>query len=114
MSVKAQYLDVGAPQFPIDKFYQFGNGSYLFRFRKNGIAATVFYTIEVFKPNGRDFLFSNKLVYGINFIDSLLAPFTDKIIPLNVDFLASGVGPTDLNDETLGDQILICTKLTET
>jgi hypothetical protein len=114
MAVKVQFLDVGARQFPVDKYFTFGNGSYLFRFRKNVQAEVPFYTVEIFSANGKKLLFANQLVYGQNAIDSLLAPFRDKIIPLNIDYEATGVGADYLNDETLGKDVLLVTGITET
>lgn len=113
MSVRAQYLDVSAKQFPLDKFFSFGSGSYLFRFRKNNQAKDTFYTIEIFAADGRTFLYSNKIVYEQPILDSILAPFEQKIIPLNLDRLSSGVGIADITDETLGREILLMTSLTE-
>lgn len=113
MSVRAQFLDVVASQFPVDKLFSFARGSYLFRFRKNTKAANVFYTVEIFAADGRTFLYSNKIVYEQELLDSILAPFIQKIIPLNLDRLSTGSGVADITDETLGREILLCTSLTE-
>lgn len=114
MALKIQYLDVGAKQFPVDKFFSFSNGSYLLRFRKNARGAVPFYTVEVFSANGKTFLYANQLVYNQGFIDSLLAPFQDQIIPINVDRESSGIGIDSLTDESLGSDVLLATDITET
>jgi hypothetical protein len=114
MAIKVQYLDVGATQFPVDKFFTFGVGSFLIRFRKNARGEVPFYTGEVFSANGKTFLFSSQFVYAQEFIDSLLAPFQDQIIPLNVDRESSGLGADYLTDETLGNEVLLATDIVET
>lgn len=114
MSLKIQYLDVGAQQFPVDKFFSFANGSFLIRFRKNARGEVAFYTAEVFSSNGRTFLYSNQLVYRQPFSDSLLAPFPDKIIPYNAERESAGFGVDFLNDESLGKDVLLVTNITET
>lgn len=114
MSLKVQFLDVSAKIIPADKFYTFSTGGFLCRFRKNNFADVPFYTMEVFAANGRTFVFANKLVYGQEFVDSLLAPFRDKLIPLNIDYEATGLGPTELTDETFGTDIRIVSGIIET
>jgi len=105
-----KYLDVSAADFPVDKYYTFSNVTYLFRFKKNDNGL---YTVEIWDVKGQTFLFSNKIVYGRPICDSLLAPFQDKIIPLNIDVLNGLAGTTDINDSTLGNQIKLYTSIVE-
>jgi hypothetical protein len=109
MALVIKSLDVFGAQIPVDKYYTFGNKSFLLRFRKsiNGI-----FSVEVFDSNGEKFLFSNKLTYGQQFIDSLLAPFQDKVIPLSINLIRGEPG-IDVVNEELGEEVKLMTDIIE-
>ena len=90
MALTAEYLDVAGAEIPAEKFYTFGGVQYIFRVKKNDIAS--FFTIEIYDTNNETFVYSNKIVYGSNLTDSILCPFQDKIIPLNIQVLAGQNG----------------------
>jgi hypothetical protein len=104
-------IDVSASQFPIDKQFSFGRQNFIFRFRKNAISNE--YSVEIYTIDGQTFLYGNKIVYGQNIIDSIKAPFSNKIIPLNISLLQNDTGTTEINDTTFGDQIKLVTNIVE-
>ena len=107
--VKISSLDVSAAEFPVDKTFTFDGTQYLLRFRKNKFTG---YSVEIYTDDGATFLYANKIVYGENLIDCpVVAPFSDKIIPLCVSLLTSDTGTTDIDDSTLGDKILLITDI---
>lgn len=103
-------LDISADVIPVDKIYTFSSGSFLCRFRKNNSGI---FTVEFYNANGTVFLFANKLTYGQNVIDSILAPFTDKIIPLSINVLQGVSAPKEINDNTLGADVVLATAINE-
>lgn len=104
-----EHLDLTAAQLPVDKAYTFAAGSFIFRARKNSEFPS--YTIEVFSSDGRTFLFSNRLTYGQNFMDYLLGPFTDQIIPLSVNLLQGKPGSDVIDDVSFGSQTFLGTAI---
>jgi len=103
-------LDISADVIPVDKNYTFSSGSYLCRFRKNDSGI---FTVEFYTADGTTFLFSNKLTYGQNVIDSILAPFTDKIIPLSINVLQGVVAPKEIDENTFGNDVVLATAINE-
>ena len=110
ISQTVTYLDVKASELPVNKYYTFSKKTYLFKFKKNDNGI---YTVEIWDNKDQNCLFTNKITYGMPIIDSLLAPFQDKIIPLNLDVLNGESGTTEINDETFGNQIKLYTGLVE-
>ena len=110
MSIDIQFLDISGSQIPTDKFYEFDGDTFVLRFKFNDAE---FFTVEVYDSLNKTFLYSNKLNYGSNIIDSLLAPFTSKIIPLNPDILRGELSTEEITAETLGDKIKLVTDITE-
>ncbi len=112
MSIEQEVLDISADQIPIDKFYDFDGTTFLLRFVKN--KKFDFFTVAIFDSTGVTLLHSNKLVYGVNIIDSVLAPFQDPIIPLNINVL-KGETTDDkfVDDVTLGNTVKLFTNLIE-
>jgi hypothetical protein len=110
--IEAEYLDIVGSEIPVRKIYSFGGESYQFFFKKN--EQYDFFTIELYDATGETFLFSNKIVYGQPVIDSLLAPFQDKIIPLNLAVLQTGEGVKEITADTLGNEIKLYTNIITT
>lgn len=109
MSIEADFLDINGVEIPIRKTYEFGGVSYIFDFKYN--EKYDFYTVEIFDITGEEFLYSNKLVYGQNIIDTKLAPFEDKIIVLNLSVLSTGEGVIDITADTLGNEVKLYTNI---
>lgn len=103
-------LDISSDVIPVDKIYTFSNGSYLCRFRKNDSGI---FTVEFYTSDGQNFLFANKLTYGQNVIDSILAPFSDKIIPLSINVLQGVSAPKEIDGNTLGQDVVLATAINE-
>lgn len=103
-------LDIAAADMSVDKVYSFSNGSYLCRFREN---SSGIFTVEFYTANGKTFLFSNKLTYGQNVIDSILAPFTDKVIPLSINVIQGVQAPKEVSELTLGNDVQLVTAINE-
>jgi len=106
----SKYLDIKASEFPTEKYYNFSGKVYLFKFKKNAIG---FYTIEIWDAKNQNFLYSNQITYGVTICDSALAPFMDKIIPLNLAVLNGNSGTIDINDDTLGNKVKLYTDISE-
>jgi len=109
--ITSTYLDISSVGLPLKRYFNFSNSVYLFKIQKNDFGQ--FYTIEVWDSTEKNLLFSNKIVYGQPFFDSVLAPIQDKIIPLNIDKLINGQGTDLIDDETLGNQIKLYTNIEE-
>ena len=109
--ITTEFLDISGAQIPVDKFYEFTGTTFVFRlkFNKRGN----FFTFEIYDSLNLTFLFSNKIVYGSNLIDSLLAPFQDEIIALNTDILRGLLSTEEITAVTLGDKIKLYTSITE-
>ncbi|MCH7928816.1 MAG: hypothetical protein IID03_12685 [Candidatus Dadabacteria bacterium] len=107
-----QFLDITGEEIPIKKTYEFGGRSFVFHFKEN--TKFGFFTVEISDATGEIFLYSNKLVYNQPIMDSLLGPFTDLIIPLNINQLSTGAGVIEITRETLGNEIKLYTNITET
>ncbi len=105
------YLDIAASEFPSDRLFTFNSVSYLFRFRKNKFAA---YSAEIYTADGKTFLYAMKLVYGQNILDTIVAPFSNPVVPLNPALITSDIGTTEVNDETLGVKIKLVTGIDAT
>lgn len=101
-------LDISAAEFPTEKTYTFSNRTYLFKFRKNIFGD---YVVEIWSADGRTFLYANKIVYGQNIIDTIKAPFQDKIVPLCISLITSDNGTKEINDTTLGDAVQLVTAI---
>lgn len=106
-----EFLDISGEQIPVNKFYEFSGTTYVFRIKYN--EAGDFFTIEVYDSLDTTFLFSNKIVYGSNLIDSLRAPFADKIIPLNLDILQGITSSEEITTESLGAAVKLYTNIEE-
>jgi len=104
------YLNVQASDFPANKYFSISGTMYLFKFKKNDSGI---YTVEIWDQKGQNFLFSNKIIYGMPFVDSINGPFQNKIIPLNIDELNGESLLVDINDSTLGNQIKLYTGIIE-
>lgn len=112
MSIEQETLDISAEQIPIEKFYDFGGTTFLLKFIEN--KKFEFFTVNIFDSTGVALLYSNKLVYGVNIIDSVLAPFQDSIIPLNINVLKGETTDDKVVDDiTLGNTVKLFTDLTE-
>jgi len=111
MSLEAESLDLFGSQIPINKFYDFEDITFLLKFKKNRDGN--FFTVEVFDSLGINFIFGNKLVYGVNVFDSISAPTTEKLIPLNINILKGEQGTEEINEETLGNAIKLYTDILE-
>lgn len=101
-------LDVSAVDFPSDRLFTFNSVSYLLRFRKNMFEG---YSVEIYTPDGKTFLYANKIVYGQNIMDTILAPFQNEIIPFNPALITGDVGTTEVNDSTLGKEVKLLTAI---
>ncbi len=110
--VQTEFLDITGVEIPVKKTYEFGGKLFIFHFKEN--TKFGFFTVEISDATEENFLYSNKLVYNQPVIDSLLAPFTDLIIPLNITQLSTGSGVIEINRETLGNEIKLYTNITET
>jgi hypothetical protein len=106
--LETEYLDLLGTEIPVQKTYEFSGQTYIFFFKKNDLG---FFTVEVYDVNTEEFLYSNKLVYGQPIMDSKLAPFEDLITPLNLGVVTTGQGITDINSETLGNDIKLYTNI---
>lgn len=111
MSLATEFLDITGSEIPISKTYSFDGITYTFRFKEN--KSFNFFTVEIFDATGEIFLYSNKLVYGRPIMDSTLAPFLDKIIPLNIARLQTGKGTALITKDTLGGEIKLYTSIVE-
>ena len=109
--INLEFLDISADQLPINKYYEFEGTTYTFRLKYNDLGA--FFTVEIYDTLNQTFLFSNKVVYGGNLIDSLLAPMASKIIPLNVDILQGFASSEEVNEESLGNAVKLYTNIGE-
>ncbi len=110
--ITIEFLDISGAPVPIDKFYEFEGTTYVFRLKFN--EAGQFFTVEVRDSLNSTFLFSNKVVYGSNLIDSLLSPITGKIIPLNIDILTGESSSEEITVDSLGSTVKLMTAITET
>jgi len=109
--LQTEFLDLFGTEIPVKKTYTFGGTSYVFSFKEN--VKNGFFTVEIFDITEENFLYSNKLVYNQPIIDSLLGPFQDKIIPLNIGELSTGSGVIEITRETLGNEIKLYTSILE-
>lgn len=114
MASTLEYLDISAEIIPCEKFYVLDNVSLLLKFRRNTQGERTFFTVEMYDPSGGEFLYSNKLVYGQNVVDTLLAPTKQKMIPLNINVIAGLKGNREISDRTLGEEIVVMTDIVET
>ncbi len=110
--INIEFLDISGDQVPVNKFYELDGTTYTFRLKYNDIGE--FFTLEVYDTLNQTFLFSNKMVYGTNMIDSLNAPFPDKIIPLSINILKGDQGTENITEESLGNSIKLLTNIEET
>jgi hypothetical protein len=109
--INIEFLDITGDQTPIDKFYEFNGIVYTFRLKYNDVGK--FFTIEIFDSLNTTLLFSNKVNYGSNLVDSILGPFDNKIIPLNINILSGETGTEEITEETLGNDIKLYTNIEE-
>ncbi len=108
--INVEFLDISGDQVPVSKIYSFEGPTFVFRFKFNSLG---FFTVEIYDATNRTFLFSNILNYDSNIIDSLLAPITSKIIPLNIKILKGDIGTEEITEETLGNDIRLYLNITE-
>ena len=111
MVITSESLDIKGDQIPIEKFYEFGGVTYIFKFKFN--TSGEFFTIEIRDQINQIFLYSNKIVLNQNINDSILSPIAEKIIPLNLDILIGITSTEEITTKTLGDKIKLYTDITE-
>lgn len=109
MSFTTEYLDLSGAQSPVNKFYDFDGVQYVFKLKFNDIGS--FYTIEIFDAASENFLYSNKIVYNQNMLDSVLSPISGKIIPINIDVLQGNAGTVEISETSLGVSIKLYTDI---
>lgn len=109
--MKAEFLDISASQIPIKKRYTFDGISYVFRFKYN--TRHGYYTVEMYDATDRVFVFSAKIVYGMNLTESAFCPIKTKIIPLNLQELAGNSKDTSITPDNFGTRIKLYTRLVE-
>jgi len=109
--LESEHLDLLGTEIPVKKTYEFSGQTYVFDFKENEAG---FFTLEIYDVNTNEFLYSNKIVYGQPLIDTRLGPFSDLIIPLNLNRFIAGEGITTITRQTLGNEIKLYTSIVET
>jgi len=107
--MEATYLDITGDAVPTNRRYTFEGITYTFRFKWN--VRNGFFTVEIYDITDRVFLYSTKIVYGINLTESAYCPIKAKIIPLNIHELAGNITETIITKENFGKTIKLYTNI---